>query len=438
MGFPVRGFRGWRALRHHNYRLFFVGQLVSLIGTWMQTVAQGWLVLELTGDPFHLGVVAAAQFAPVLFLGLFGGLIADHLPKRRTLIATQIAAMLLAFALFALTATHVVQVWHIEVLALLLGVTNAIDMPTRQAFAMEMVGREDMVNAVALNSSVFNGARVIGPAVAGLTIGATDISVAFLLNGISFLAVIAAYLAMRDEELAQPPRLARPGSVAEVRANLAEGIRYVLNAPMVLLAVLVVGLVSTFGMNFSVVVPAFAKDVLGVGATGYGFLMSATGVGSLSAALAIAFGGRNRPVLIALGGIAVGITELLLATTQTFALSMVLFYFVGLSAIAMAATANTTIQLAVPDGLRGRVMSVYTTIFVGSTPLGGLLIGGLASRFDIPVAVAVGGAGSLVVGLAALVWYRRLPAAIVSAAGSADGRAGAGGPAAARPSTARG
>ena len=297
----VARFRGWRALRHRNYRLFFSGQLVSLIGTWMQSVAQGWLVLQLTGDPFWLGVVAAAQFGPVLVLGLFGGLIADHLPKRRTLIACQAVAMILAFALFALTATHTVHVSHIVVLALLLGAVNAIDMPTRQAFAVEMVGRGDIGNAVALNSAVFNGARVVGPAIAGLTIAATDISLAFLINGLSFLGVIVAYLSMREDDLTSPALLARPTTASEVVANLGEGLRYVRTTPAVLLPILVIGLVSTFGMNFSVTIPALARDVLHVGAEGFGFLMAATGIGSFVVAIGIAFGRRARPALVGLG-----------------------------------------------------------------------------------------------------------------------------------------
>ncbi len=210
---PVRtllGLGGLRALHHRNFRLFWSGQLVSLIGTWMQSVAQGWLVLVLTDDPFMLGLVAAAQFTPVLVFGLFGGIVADGLPKRRTLVATQSVAMTLAFILAFLTATHTVQVWHILVLAFLLGCSNAVDMPTRQAFVIEMVGREDIGNAVALNSAIFNAARIVGPAIAGLTIGAFDISIAFFVNGLSFLAVIASLLLMREGELGTVVRAAMP------------------------------------------------------------------------------------------------------------------------------------------------------------------------------------------------------------------------------------
>jgi MFS family permease len=403
-----RATHGWRALRHRNYRLFFTGQLVSLIGTWMQTVAQSWLVLQLTHDPFMLGVVAAAQFLPVMAFGLFGGLVADHLPKRRTLLFTQTSAMILAFVLFGLTITHTVQVWHILVLALLLGITNAVDMPTRQAFAVEMVGREDISNAVALNSAVFNGARVVGPAIAGLTIGAFDISVAFLINGLSFLAVIVAYLSMRDEELRSPPTVDRPRTVAAVVDNLAEGLQYVRRTDVVLLATLVIFFIATFGMNFTVLVPALTEGVLRSDASGYGFLMAASGIGSLAAALFIAFSARNRPWAMAIGALVLGVAEVVLASSTVFAISMIAMLFVGAGGIAMAATANTSIQLAVPDALRGRVMSVYTTVFAGSTPIGGLLMGYIASRFGVGEAFLVGGVVCAAVGVAAGVWLRRM------------------------------
>jgi MFS family permease len=400
---------GSRAFAHRNYRLFFFGQLISLIGMWMQQVAQAWLVLQLTGDPFLLGLVAAMQFLPVMVLGLFGGLIADALPKRPTLIATQVVQMVLAFVLFGLTATGAVEVWQILVLALLLGITNAVDMPTRQSFVVEMVGREDVANAVALNSAVFNGARIVGPAIAGLTIGAFDISVAFLLNGISFIAVIVGYGMMRDEELDSPPVLDRPRTVRAVGRTLAEGIRYVRRTDLVLLATVTVGLVSLFGMNFGVIIPALARDVLHTDATGYGFLMAASGIGSLIAALSIAFSARSRPAMIARGALILGLAEIAAAAIHVFPLALLAMAFVGFGAIGMAATANTVIQLAVPDELRGRVMSVYTTVFVGSSPVGGLLMGWIASRFGVEVSLAIGGIACALLGLIAFWWLRRIP-----------------------------
>jgi len=402
--------QGGRAFAHRNYRLFFAGQATSVVGTWMQQVAQGWLVLELTNDPLYLGIVSAIAFLPVLILGLFGGLVADALPKRQTLMATQAIQMLLAFVLFGLAFTHNVQVWHILVLAGLLGVTNAVDMPTRQAFAAEMVGREDIGNAVALNSAMFNGARIVGPALAGLAIGVFGIPIAFLLNGLSFLAVIAAYSLMRPDDLHTPPRRPRPASVGEVGRTLAEGLRYVRQTPIVLLATVIVGTVSTFGMNFGVIVPAMARDVLHSDATGYGFLMAATGIGSLTAALGIAFGGRPRVALIGAGASVLGIGLIVAATVGVFWLALPVMAVVGFGAIAMAATANTTIQMTVPDELRGRVISVYTTVFVGSTPVGGLIVGAIASRFGVPASLFVGGVACVLAGTTGLVWLRRIRA----------------------------
>ena len=399
--------RAASAFGHRNYRLFFAGQAVSLVGTWMQQVAQGWLVLTLTGDPFWLGVVATAQFLPVMVLGLFAGILADVLPKRQTLIAVQAVMMVLAVILTVLTATGVVQVWMIVVLALMLGCANAVDMPVRQAFAIEMVGSRDVGNAVAINSAMFNGARVTGPALAGLTIGAFGIAPAFAINAISFLAVIVALALMRDEELRRPALIPRPRSIGAVFENLREGLSFVRHTPIVLLAVTTVGLVATFGMNFQVVIPPLAQ-ALGSDASGFGFLMAASGLGALSAAVFLVVNGRPRPMRIALGAIVLGVASLALAMSTSYPLSLLLMVPVGAGGITMAATANATIQLAVPDGLRGRVMAVYTTVFSASMPVGGLLMGALASSLGILEAIAIGGALSLLCGIGALVWYRRL------------------------------
>ncbi len=396
----ILALEGMRAFRHRNYRLFFLGQGTSLVGTWMQSVAQSWLVLLLTGDPFILGVVAAFQFLPVLVLGLFGGVIADHLPKRRTLMATQTFAMAVSFVMFLLTWTNTVQVWHVLAIALLIGLRNSVDMPTRQAFAVEMVGREDIQNAVALNSATFNGARIIGPAVAGLVIGAFGVPLAFLIDALSFLAVLVALWLMDERELHLPPTLPRPHSVGEVVENLREGLVYVRNTRLVLLAVSVIGLVSTFGMNFTVLVPPLAKDVLHSDAAGYGFLMAASGLGSLTAAIAIAFGNRASAVTIVGGAALLGLAEIATGVSGVFGLTLVAMVLVGVGGIAMSANANSVIQLSVPDVLRGRVMSVYTTVFAGSTPIGGLVMGGIAGSLGVPVALVVGGAISTLVGLA--------------------------------------
>ena len=400
---------GLRSLRHRNYRLYWTGQLVSWIGTWMQQVAQAWLVLTVTdGDPLWLGVVAAAQFLPVMILGLFAGILADVLPKRQTLLAVQVVMMVLAAILAVLTATGLVEVWMIVLLAVLLGCANAVDMPVRQSFAYEMVGPRDVESAVALNSAMFNGARVAGPAIAGLTIGLFGIATAFAINAASFLAVIVGLWMMRDRELEQARLLPRPRSVREVFANLAEGLRYVRDTPVVLLGVVVVGLVATFGMNFTVLIPPLAANVLGSDAAGYGFLMTASGLGALGASVALVMGGRPHAVRIAVGAVVLGVASVGLAATTSFPLALALMIPIGAGGITMAATANATIQLAVPDGLRGRVMSVYTTVFSASIPIGGIAAGAVASAAGIPTTVAIGGFLSLAVGVGAYIWWRRI------------------------------
>lgn len=395
------------AFGHRNYRLFFGGQLISLVGTWMQQVAQAWLVLQLTGDPIWLGIIATAQFLPVMVLGLFAGVAADALPKRRVLIAAQMAMMILAFVLAALVIADVVEVWMILLLAFLLGIANSVDMPVRQAFAVELVGREDVGNAVALNSAMFNGARIVGPAAAGLAIGAFGLAAAFLVNGFSFLAVIIGLRLIDERELMLPPRIDRPTTVRAVGRNLAEGLDFVRRTPVVLLAVVVVGTVATLGMNWGVLIPAFAANEMHSDASGYGFLMAASGIGSLLAALRLVFGGRPQPTRLATGALILGVGSLALAVSRVFPVSLGLMVVVGFGSILMAATGNTTIQLAVPDHLRGRVMSVYTTVFSASVPIGGLAMGAIASGFGAALAIGLGGILTVAVGLGALIWGRR-------------------------------
>ncbi len=403
----LSGSAGVAAFQHRNYRLFFSGQLISLIGTWMQQVAQAWLVLQLTGDPIWLGIVATAQFLPVMVFGLFAGVAADAFPKRRVLIGTQVSMMILAAILAALVIANVVQVWMIVGLAFLLGIANAVDMPVRQSFAVELVGREDVGPAVALNSAMFNGARVVGPAAAGLAIGAFGVAAAFVLNAVSFLAVIVGLWLMDERDLKIGARIARPTSARAVVQNLSEGLAYVRRTRIVLLATVVVGTVATVGMNFGVLIPAFAQHDLQSDATGYGFLMAASGIGSLLAALRLVFGGRPQPVRLASGALILGVASVALAASRLFPLSLALMVVIGFGSILMAATANTTIQLAVPDHLRGRVMSVYTTVFSASVPIGGLAMGAVASGFGASLAIALGGVLSVAVGLAALAWGRQ-------------------------------
>jgi MFS family permease len=399
---------GLRAFSHRNFRLFWGGQLVSLAGTWMQQVGQAWLVLELTNDPLALGIVAAAQFLPVLVLGLFAGLVADAFAKRTALLWTQLAAAALAVVLGLLVLSQQVQVWQVYLLALGLGVVNAFDMPVRQAFVVELVGRRDVANAVALNSAVFNGTRIIGPALAGLLIAVIGLGPLFLLNAASYLAVVGGLLLMRTSELVMPTeRAIVQRSARAVMGQLAEGLRYVRATRSILLAITVLGVVATFALNFQVLIPVLARDVLGGQADTFGFLMAAGGVGSLVGSLAIAFGQRPTLRLLLTGATAIGVALIGLGASRFLPASLVLMFVAGWGVIAMAATTNTIIQLTVPDVLRGRVMSVYTTVFAGSVPIGGLFAGSIAAAAGVPAALAVGGALALVAALAGAVALRR-------------------------------
>jgi MFS family permease len=408
-----KGFlRAFKALRHRNFRLFWTGQLISLIGTWMQTTAQSWLVLELAHNAWLLGVVGALQFLPVLFFALFGGIIADRLPKKRILLFTQSSAALQALLLWILVVTGVVQIWQVLVLALLLGITNALDMPTRQAFVVEMVGREDLPNAVALNSSLFNMARVLGPGIGGLLIARLGVAPLFLLNAISFIPVIIgiALIDMRGlyaqaQALLQRRHTHGPGTLQ----SLSEGLRYVAQTPSVLLVIAVVGLVSLFGINFNVTLPLFATEVLRAGPQGFGFLSSAFGLGSLFSALWLAWANK-RPTIRSLlvSGIAFSILEAGFALSPWYVPSLILVALTGFAQIAFSALANTTLQAVTPDHLRGRVMSVYMMVFAGSTPLGNLYTGALATAFGAPLALLAGALPSLLAAIAG--WFLREPA----------------------------
>lgn len=373
------------AFQHRNYRLFFGGQLVSLIGTWAQAIGQGWLVLELTDSPLALGAVSALQFTPSLLFGLWAGVLADRFPKRRVLLCTQSVAMLLAVALGLLTSLHLVALWHVFVLATLLGLVNALDMPARQAFVGEMVGKEHLASAIALNASLFNAARVVGPAIAGLLIGWFGVTPLFWLNAASFIAVL---IALSKMEIAPLTRRSRRGGM---NAELLEGLRYVRRTPVVLLIMIVVGVVGTFGMNYQVLIPLFARAVLHRGASGYGFLMSALGLGSLLAALTLALAGRQprlgRVVAAAAG---FSLLQLAVAASHTYALTLALLVAAGYCGVLFMATANTIVQTASPPELRGRVMSLYITLFAGSTPIGSLAIGALAHAYGAPPAMAIG------------------------------------------------
>ncbi|HWH36382.1 MAG TPA: MFS transporter [Candidatus Limnocylindrales bacterium] len=399
------------AFNHRNFRLFFGGQLVSLTGTWMQQVAQAWLILQLTNDPLALGIVAAAQFGPTLVLGLFAGLLADAVSKRLALLWTNSLPGVLALALGLLVASGEVQPWHVYVLAFCLGIVNAFEMPLRQAFVVELVGRPDVANAVALNSAVFNLTRILGPAVAGVLIAIIGLAPLFLLNAFSYLAVLASLLMMRSQDLAAPSeRAVVERHWRSVVDRLAEGLRYVRADHRILLPILVLAVVSTFTLNFQVLIPVYARDVLLGDADTFGFLMAASGVGSLSGAMMIAFGVRPTMRLLISGVVVLGLAMTALGLTAWLPVGLVLMFASGWGVIALAATTNTTIQLSVPDVLRGRVMSVYTTVFAGSVPFGGLFSGAVAGSFGVSVALTVGGLIALGTAAVAAASWRRSPA----------------------------
>lgn len=402
--------RAFISLRHRNYRLFWFGQMVSLIGTWMQTTGQAWLVLELTHSGWQLGLVGALQFLPVMLFSIFGGVFADRWPKRRVLLFTQSAAMIQATLLWILVASGTVQLWHVYVLALMLGLTNCLDMPTRQAFVVEMVGREDLQNAVALNSSLFNLARIVGPGIGGIIIAASSVTMLFLLNALSFIAVIFGLALIDISKLfAQPNRSASSGSRSRTWQSLGEGLAYVWRTPAILLIILVVGLISLFGINFNVVLPLFATEVLNVGALGFGFISSTFGLGSLLSALWLAWGNRQpdiRRLLIAT--LVFCVLEACFAVSHIYPLSLVLIASVGFAQIAFTALANTMLQTIAPDHLRGRVMSVYMVFFAGSIPLGNLLVGSLSGLVGASIALLICAMLSLAV--AVIGWIARKPA----------------------------
>jgi MFS family permease len=392
-----------RALAYRDFRLFLAGQLVSLIGTWMQTVAQSWLVYRLTGSSVLLGLVGFASQIPVFVLAPVGGSLADARSRHHIIIATQAAAMLLAFALAGLTLAGQVQLGHVFLLASLLGIVNAFDIPARQSFLVQLVGRNDLMNAIALNSSMFNGARIVGPAIAGILVAAIGEGWCFLLNAVSYLAVLGGLLLMHPKP--QPEPLSRQTPLRRI----VEGFRFVARTAPIRALLLLLGLVSFAGMPYVVLMPIFADEILHAGARGLGLLMGASGLGALLGALTLAARREVRGLgrWVAVAAAAFGVSLIAFAMSRHFWSSAALLVPAGFAMIVQTAASNTLIQAMVPDELRGRVMSVYSMMFMGMAPFGALLSGLLAGRWGAPAAVALGGAaciaGSIVFGL-------RLPA----------------------------
>jgi MFS family permease len=391
---------GLRAFSHRDYRVYWFTQLVSLTGTWVQSLAQSWLVLTLTNSPAALGLIGVCQFGPTLLLGLPAGVLVDRLPKRRLLMATQIATAAISGVLALLVAADRVVLWQIYVAAIALGIVSAVDMPARQAFVVDLVGEDDLMNAIALNSALFNTTRVAGPALAGLLLAAFGPAICFILNAVSYIPVIVGLGAMRTQ--GWPKLGGEAGSHAE---RLREGLAYVRTSPAVRLPIILAGLMAIFGMNFGVWAPLLARDALQIGASGFGLLMSSLGVGSLAGALMLAFTGRRPSPRVMLGmALLFGALEIAMGLVAGLGvnavLAMVLMAGIGFAMSTTMALANTIVQTNSPDWLRGRVMSIYLTVFAGSTPIGAALAGIMSGLWGAPVAVTVGGAVVAVVTLA--------------------------------------
>jgi MFS family permease len=405
--------RTFRSLRVRNYRLWFIGQTVSLSGTWMQTTGQSWLVLRLTHSAVALGLTAALQFLPVLLLGAYGGVIADRFDKRRVLLVTQILFVVQALALWLVVATGSVHLWMVWVLALALGLINVFDNPARQSFAIEMVGADDLANAVGLNSVIVNASRIVGPAVAGVLLvlasGTSGISWIFLVNAATFAAVLAALLLMRTAELHRPERV--PAGRGQVR----EGLRYAWAAWELRVPLLMMAVIGTLAFNFSVLLPLYSSDVFhrgtgSTGAGGYGLLLTVMGVGALAGSLGVASRRRPRYRMLMLVTFAFGALSLAIALAPTFDAALILLIPLGAASVAFIALANTLIQLHSEAQMRGRVMALWAIVFLGSTPIGAPLAGLVAAHFGARVALGMGAVATLLAAAYGTAALRRIRA----------------------------
>ena len=408
---PASGLRrGFAALGVRNYRLYWSGQVISLVGTWMQQVSLPWLVLALGGSAIQLGLVAVLQFGPAMLLAPFGGVLADRIDKRRALIGTQVAASAQAFILFALTATGVVQIPMVYAMALMLGLINAVDFTLRQALAAELVPRHLLANAIALNSMAFNAARVIGPGLAGVVIAVgtsvtgsdiAGVAVNLGVNALTYSAVLIGLVRMDPREIR---RARQPDRHPPVLHSLAEGLGYAARTPLVLWSLVLLGGIAAFGLNFQILLPLFSTRVLDLGADGYGALFAGMGVGALAGSLHLAYLRQRRAIALMLGGgLAFALMLVGIGVTRNVWIAAVLIVLAGYFSMLMINTINATVQANVTDALRGRVMSLYVTVFMGSAPLGGLFAGAVAEAWGSPAAFLVGsGISVLVLAIVAL------------------------------------
>ena len=380
----MSGIGKFTALQSREYRLFFFGQMISLSGTWMQSVAQGWLVYSLTKSPFYLGLVAAFGSLPILLFSLFGGILADRIRKRNLLLLTQSLSIIPALSLGILTDMNLIKVWHVALFATFLGTVNAFDIPARQAFIIELVGEKSLMNAIALNSTVFHGARLIGPVIAGMAIAYLGLPACFYLNALSFTAIIFALSKMRVK------KSNRKEKTMGILRDLSEGIKFITSKPDIYRIILLIAVFSIIGLPCFTLLPIFAVEVLRAGPQGFGFLVGATGGGAFLAGLFLAYKGdvENKFRLMSLSGLCFSIFLLVFSVSSSVYLSIVALLFIGWSTVSFFATANSFVQLSVSDNLRGRVISVYAFVFLGFAPIGNYLIGILADSFGVTKAVA--------------------------------------------------
>jgi MFS family permease len=391
------------ALTYRNFRLFWFGQLISLTGTWMHSAAQGWLVLKLTGSPFYLGLVGMAGSIPILLFTLAGGVAADRFHKRNIILLMQGILMLLAFTLAFLVTTGVVTIWHVLAIAFLIGTAHAFDIPARQSFFIELVGKKNLLNAIALNSAAFHGARTIGPAIAGLVIGYFGITVCFYINGLSFIAAIIGLIKMRfDEDMRSRSRS------KGLSKDFMEGLHYIIGEPKVYKLIALVGIISFFGFPYMTFLPVYAKDILETGATGLGILMGFAGAGAFAGAITLAMseGISRKDILLSVAGIIFSTALLTFSSSETVWLSHVMLFFVGWGAVTQIATANSLLQIIIPDSLRGRVMSSFTMVFLGMASLGNFAVGSLAYYLGTSTALMISAALCLFVSL--LIFLRKI------------------------------
>ena len=375
------------AFQSRNFRLYFPGQVISMIGTWIQMVAQGWLVLEITGSAFDVGVVAAASTLPTLFLSLFGGVIVDRYPKRAILLWTQSSAMILAFILGIFAVTGTVTIWIIIVLSFLLGCVNALNVPALQAFLSEIVEREDLASAIAMNSAIYNGSRIIGPAIAGFLISATGTGVAFLVNGVSFFAVILSLLSMKD----LPKHVAAKIPIHPLQ-SIGEGLKYSWNHPLIRTIVLFIAVISIFAWSYVTMLPVIAKRTFGMDASGLGYLYGISGLGSVVGTVVVSIYSKkiDRLFFIAGGNILFALALIGFTETTVLPAALAFLFIAGFGLVAAVSTMSATIQSTVDDRFRGRVMSLYMMVFMGFMPIGNLEIGYLSEHFGTGLAIRIG------------------------------------------------